>query len=394
MNTPTTQHSNHPLRNGSRLSYEADKLHFDSHPLENFADEVQTPFFLVSESALEANYHAVRRGLSEHNPRALIRYCAKTNNEAGVLQVLAGLGSSVLVSHLAEAKLALQSGFPPERIAFQRPVMDEQETRQVLASGITFFHAFRGTDLDFLAAIAREGKTPVRISLRLRNESPLSAFSPLGFYARRLGFQAKEILPAVERIQRSEWLHLEAINFYCGTQKENPKRYFRLLHRSARLAGEIHARYGLALAEINLGGGLPSPSMNKLGSRALQVRFSSPLAPASTADELETYARSLSARFVQEFSAIDLPTIPRIVMEPGRSIVGNATLLITRVRSVHGRWAFLDSSHNYLGENPYLFTRSILPCRQHKLPGCLREHRPGPDELRHVRKHLRRRRDL
>jgi diaminopimelate decarboxylase len=52
-------------------------------------------------------------------------------------------------------------------------------------------------------------------------------------------------------------------------------------------------------------------------------------------------------------------------VEPGRSIIGNATLLITRVRAVHRRWAFLDASHNYLGENPYLFTRMILPCRQH-----------------------------
>ncbi len=365
MNTPTPHHSIPPQRYGGKLSYETNRLYFDSISLERLADDVQTPFFLVSERSLEANYHAIQYGLSTPGPRALIRYCAKTNNEAGVLRVLAGLGSSVLVSHLAEAQLALHCGFPPERIAFQRPVLDGDEVRRAVSTGINFFHAFRATDLDLLDEIASEQKATIRISLRLKNKSFLSTFNPLGFYSQRLGFGAKEILAAVERIQKSEWLMLEAINFYRGTQQENPTRYHSLLNRSAQLAKQVYELYGIAVKEINLGGGLPSPSMRKLGLSALRARLTFPATSPASDDSLEAYAHSLSAQFAQEFSASGLPEVPRIAVEPGRSIVGNATLLITRVRAVHGRWAFLDASHNYLGENPYLFTRMILPCRRH-----------------------------
>jgi len=76
---------------------------------------------------------------------------------------------------------------------------------------------------------------------------------------------------------------------------------------------------------------------------------------------LEDFARRLSEQFYQEVHSIGLPKLPVLTLEPGRSIVGNAGILITRVRNIQGMWAFLDASRNFLGENPLLFTRHILP---------------------------------
>ena len=66
------------------LSYQDDILHIEGKSLQKLAEELETPFFLFSESRIRQNYAALERGLSSSDVRIKIRYCAKTNNEAGV----------------------------------------------------------------------------------------------------------------------------------------------------------------------------------------------------------------------------------------------------------------------------------------------------------------------
>lgn len=343
------------------LNYKQGLLQLDGHPLSNPADGLATPFFLLSEVRLRDNYHALVRGLSHHGTKSRIRYCAKANNEAGVLKTLAECGSEILVSHLAEAQLALQCGYPPERIAYQRPVLEGAELRRAISMGVTLFHAFRLEDLTTLNESALETGAIVRVSLRLRNGSLASRFSPLGFLSHRLGFKPSEVLPAVAFIRELRGLRLEAINTYQGTQRESPGHYGHLLRRSVELAAKIHARFGFTIGEINLGGGIPSPSMRRLGIRALWRRIRSEWAFTAPEGSLEGYARDLSEKFRQEVQSRELPKTPTLTAEPGRSVVGDAGVLVTRVCAVQGRWAFLDASRNYLGENPLYLTRRIMP---------------------------------
>jgi len=343
------------------LSYQDNLLHIEGKSLQKLTEELETPFFLFGESRIRKNYAALERGLSSSDVRIKIRYCAKTNNEAGVLRLLADCGSDILVSHLSEAQLALQCGYSPERIAFQRPVLDEEEVRSALALGVTFFHAYRMGHLDLLNRVANELDVEVGISLRLRNDAPLSRFSPIGFLSRRLGFTSSEIFPAVAFLLESRGLYLSALNFYRGTQQGKPQRYQHLLRKSANLALRIHSQYGIAIDEINLGGGIPSPSIRSVVKRMLMRGQTKLWAPNNSTTALEDFARRLSEKFYQEVHSIGLPKLPTLALEPGRSIVGNAGILITRVRNVQGMWAFLDASRNFLGENPLLFTRNILP---------------------------------
>ena len=347
------------------LSYQDNILHIEGKSLQEIAEELETPFFLFSESRIRQNYDALERGLSSSDVRIKIRYCAKTNNEAGVLRLLADCGSDILVSHLSEAQLALQCGYPPDKIAFQRPVLNEDEVRSALALGITFFHAYHMGHLDLLKRVVNESDAEVRISLRLGNDTPTSLLSPIGFLSRRLGFKSSEIFPAVAFLLESRGLNLRALNFYRGTQQVKPRRYQRLLRMSAELASRIHSQYGITIDEINLGGGIPSPSMRSVVKRVLMRGQTSPWASINSMTALEDFARRLSEQFYQEVHSIGLPKLPMLVLEPGRSIVGNAGILVTRVRNVQGMWAFLDASRNFLGENPVLFTRQILPMNKH-----------------------------
>src|ERR1044072_5590325 len=102
------------------LAYRNERLEMDGVPLADLLARHPTPFFVIGEDRVIANYRALACGLAAAGVEVTLRYCAKTNNEAGVLAVLARDGSSLLASHAAEVELALACGFAPSSIAYQR----------------------------------------------------------------------------------------------------------------------------------------------------------------------------------------------------------------------------------------------------------------------------------
>jgi diaminopimelate decarboxylase len=359
------------------LTYQEGRLCVEGAPLDRLANKFGTPFFLLSESRLKSNYTSLSRGLAHAGLEVTVRYCAKTNNEGAVLSILAAAGSHVLVSHPAEAHLALQCGFLPDKIAYQRPVMLEEEIRPLLASGITLFHAHRPEDLDVIERVASGLARRTRVSLRLRKEIGHFNISLLSFLSHRFGFSASAIVSAAQRIRDSKWMDLAAINFYQGTQQESTSDYRRLLRAATRLAATIQAKLGITLAEINLGGGVPSSSIRRAKLWSLILRPADGQEAAEASPPLDEFARTLSLQFREETRRAGLQPSPGIGLEPGRSVVGDAGFLVTRVRAIQEHWVFLDSSYNYLGESPLVLTRKILPATRPVSSALLSYHLSG-----------------
>jgi diaminopimelate decarboxylase len=340
------------------LAYDSGGLHMEGTPLVELVRTLGTPFFLFSEARLRFNYQALERGLSEAGAGTALRYCAKTNHEAAVLETLARCGSHLLASHGAEVELALRCGFAPERIAFARPVLIPTELDSVLAAGVPLIHAHRPEDLPILEEAAGRAGRRVKVSLRLRQEG--LALSPLDRLNRRLGFGADEALEAVRRLSRSSWMEPWAVNFYLGTQQSSLAGFTRGFRRVLALLARIAAETGVAIREVNLGGGIPSPSLCRMSPGRLLARWRDLPAPVPS-DTLEGFASRLAGRFRELVEEARLPEPPVLAAEPGRSIVGGAAVLVTSVRSVNGRWAFLDASRSFLPESPLMFARRILP---------------------------------
>jgi diaminopimelate decarboxylase len=344
------------------LAYRRGVLCMEGAPLPELIGRLGTPFFLLSETRLRANYRALERGLAAAGARSILRYCAKTNHEAAVLETLAGCGSHLLASHAAEVELALRCGFPPERIAYARPVLTAEELGSVLAGGVTWIHVHRRSDLDLLEGAATAVGRRVRVSLRLRPAGyPLS---PLGQLNRRLGLGAGEVLAACRRLASSRWIEPAAVNFYLGTQQSSLAGFTQEFRGVLALLERVAATTGIAFREVNLGGGIPSPSLRRMGAGRLLARWRDRPGPWSSSEgpaRLEDLAARLGRRFRELADGARLPEPPRLAAEPGRAIVGDAAVLVTRVREVSGRWAFLDASRNFLPESPLLFSRRILP---------------------------------
>jgi diaminopimelate decarboxylase len=341
-------------------AYQSGRLAVDGHDLRALADRLGTPCFLLSEARVRANHEALRRGLAAGGLEGTIRYCVKTNSEAGVLEILARGGSHALVSHPAEVELAVRCGFGPDRLAYQRPVLLDEDLAAVLRAGVDLVHAGRLEDLDLIEAAAAALGRPVRVSLRLRNDSWSQLSSPLNFLSRRLGLRASEVAAAARRAQGSRWLKLVALNFYRGTQQPDVSRYQSRLRSALRLAARLQREAAVTIEEINLGGGIPSPGLRRNSIAGLPARWRDASPPPSGPWDLEAFARALGASFQREAARAGLAAPPRLAVEPGRCIVGDAGFLLTRVRAAQRSWVFLDASANHLAESTLLFTRRIL----------------------------------
>jgi diaminopimelate decarboxylase len=351
------------------LAYRHGQLEMEGVPLRDLLARHATPFFLLSERRLVDNYRALARGLAGTDGDVTLRYCAKANNEAGVLGALAAAGSALLASHAGEVELALACGFPPARVAFQRPVVSAAEAAAVLDAGVGMVHVFRPADVEtFAAAAAGSGRT-VRVSLRLRGERR-GLGSPLAALNARLGLSAAEALAVARSCRQSGWLRVAALNLYVGTQQVGFAAFDRALREACEVARGLR-RQGCEVEEINLGGGIPAPGLRRLALRRLWARWRD--RPAAWHDgevdggeapaRVESFARGIAERYRAIAAAAGLLPPPALAAEPGRAIVGNAAVLVSRVAAVDGRWVFVDASRNHLGESPLLFRRRIVPLR-------------------------------
>jgi diaminopimelate decarboxylase len=341
-------------------------LRMEGVPLVELAERLGTPFFLISASRLRANYQALERGLAAAGPGTVLRYCAKTNREAAVLTVMSGLGSHLLASHAAEAVGAARCGFPPARIAYARPVLTPEELDAALGLGVELFHVHHPDDLGTLEAAAARAGRPVRVSFRLRGVAGLSL---LGRLNRRLGLDEDEIVVAARRAAASPWLEPAALNFYLGTQQSSLDGFTRVFRGVLDLMKRLAAETGAVLREVNLGGGIPSPTLRRIGPRQVLGRLRDRLGVSAASGNLEAFAARLGARFRELIETSGLSEPPVLAAEPGRAIVGNAAVLVTQIRAVRGRWLFLDASRNYLPESPLLFARRILPLTEARRAG-------------------------
>ncbi|MBV9493602.1 MAG: hypothetical protein JOZ54_05115 [Acidobacteria bacterium] len=317
-------------------------LRWENVRLQDAIEQTGTPALLVSERRLRANVAALREGFAASWPNATLRYCAKTNPELGILRVVREEGTDVLTSHAAEVQLALAAGFAPAQIAFQKPILDEREVDAVLALGVRRVHAFRDADLELLSRLAVRRRTTLRISLRITLGR--SGMRVLAGASRRLGMSVDE----ARNVKTRDGLAIDALNTYIGTQQENVAAFRPAIRELVKLARTFRT-----IEELNLGGGIPSNSLLRLTPARLLTRRRTGLIEAVSPRD---YARDLGRIFAEEVG-----DGLRLVMEPGRAIVGNAVVLLTRIAAEQGSWRFLDCGRNVLVESPLAFTRWIAP---------------------------------
>ncbi|MDX1607095.1 MAG: diaminopimelate decarboxylase [Candidatus Competibacterales bacterium] len=323
------------------FTYRDGELYAEDCPVAAIAAEHGTPCYVYSRATIERHWRAFDAALGDH-PH-LICYAVKANGNLAVLNLLARLGSGFDIVSVGELERVLAAGGDPERVIFSGVGKRADEIRRALELGIRCFNVESEAELQRLEALAAEQGVRAPVSLRVNPDvdPDTHPYIATGLRDNKFGIAIDEAPALYRRAADSAHLRVTGVDCHIGSQLTRTAPFVAALERVLALVGQL-AEDGIAIEHLDLGGGL-----------GIRYRDETPPAPAEQADALLARLR-------------DLPY--EILLEPGRAIVGNAGILVTRVELLKHtgtrHFAVVDAAMNDL-LRPALYSawQAIIPVR-------------------------------
>jgi len=280
------------------------RLQAESVPLDDIARRFGTPCYVYSRAALESAFRAFSAPLAgrEH----LVCYAMKANSNLGVLDVLARLGAGFDIVSGGELARVLAAGGDPRKVVFSGVGKSEAEIRAALAAGILCFNVESAAELARIERAAGQMGKRAPVSLRVNPDVDPKTHPHIstGLKENKFGVPYNEALALYRKAAASASLRVVGIGFHIGSQLTDAAPFVAALDKALELVDGLAAK-GIELHHLDLGGGL-----------GIRYRDETPPQPA---EYLGALLARLSGRPQQ------------ILIEPGRALVGNAGLLLTRV---------------------------------------------------------------
>lgn len=283
--------------------------------LEAIAREFGTPVFVYDEAAMRTR---MREYLDAFGAGS-VAYASKAFLCRAMVGIVAEEGLHLDVATGGELHVALRSGFPPERIVFHGNNKSPEELHAAVSAGVGRIVADSDHEIDRLERVAADCARVPRVLVRVTPgvEAHTHEYIETGTEASKFGFTVSSgvALRAAQRVARSPRLELVGLHCHIGSQIFVLDSYARAVRVVVDLARDLTAS-GVAIDEMNLGGGL--------GARYLAEDPSL---------DVSEYANVLDAALAAACADAGLPR-PRLMVEPGRSIVAHAAITVYRVGTI------------------------------------------------------------
>ena len=280
-----------------------------------FSEKLETPFVVVNLDVVKQNY----LNLKQNFPFADIYYAIKANPHDEVVAMLSELGASFDIASRYELDKVLRLGVDPARLSYGNTIKKERDVEYFYEKGVRLFVTDSKEDLKTIAEKAPGSKVYVRILV----ESTSSADWPL---SRKFGCHPDMAYDLLIQA-RDSGLTPYGISFHVGSQQRDIGQWNEALVKTRYLMDSLEEEEGIKLQMINMGGGFPAHYV-------------------TPANELEDYATEIN-RYLQEDFGDDRP---RIILEPGRSLVGDSGILGAEVVMISKKtntalfkWVYLDA---------------------------------------------------
>ncbi len=324
------------------LSRRGGLLHVEDVPLERIAAEFGTPTYVYSRAMLEAAYRAYDQALAGHDHQ--VCYAVKANPSLAILNVFARLGAGFDIVSGGELARVLAAGGDPGKVVFSGVGKNEVEMGAALDAGIHCFNVESESELARLNRVAGERGRIAPVSLRVNPnvDARTHPYISTGLKENKFGIAHDQALRVYREAASLAHLRVVGIDCHIGSQLTEAAPFAEALDRVLELVSELE-RIGITLQHIDIGGGVG-------------IRYRDEEPPA-----LADYAGVLLSRLSGRSETL--------VVEPGRSLVGNAGWLLTRVEYLkHGEakdFAIVDAAMNDL-MRPALYDawHDILPVRE------------------------------
>jgi len=334
------------------------RLHVGGVDAAALAREHDTPLFVFSEPRIRSNV-ARLRGAAERAGRPVrFFYASKANSNMAVLKAVRDAGIDVEVNSGGELFKALRAGFRPDQIVFNGTSKTEAEVDEAITAGIHSVNADSLYEIELIEARARRLGKRARVTLRLVPE--IGTRSHLGLQTAlmtsKFGITSAEVPAAFRRaLQDPAHVHVAGIHIHVGSQTPDVEPFAAAFAAMWEHLLRVQRETGHTLEHINLGGGIPVNYLrddSQAGDLPAAERemLGAELDPADVLAAALRAARE-SARAAGAEHLLDAVTV---LLEPGRSVIADAGLLLTTVRNIKRRpetgdvWLLTDAGFNLL----------------------------------------------
>lgn len=324
------------------FEYRNGELHCESTPLRTIADAVGTPSYIYSRAALVGNYRAYDAAVASH-PH-MIAYAMKANANLGIVAALAREGAGAEVFSGGELFRALKAGVQPKKIIFAGPGKTREEMRDALKADILMFNVESPAELALLDRVAQELGTRAPVALRVNPDvdPQTHPYISTGLRSAKFGIPIAQAPGEYAKAHRLAGIEVVGVHMHIGSQLIKVAPLADALGRVVNLVGTLGSG-GISIRFLDVGGGL-----------GIRYRDEEPPSPREYAEVVLSAVRQLGIT---------------LILEPGRSIVGNAGILLTRVlynkETPDKRFVVVDAAMNDL-IRPSLYDayHEILPVRE------------------------------
>ena len=324
------------------FEYKNRELYCEGLPVEQIAQKVGTPFYLYSYNTLVRHFTVFNQAF-EQIPH-LVCYSAKANSNIALIRLFVGLGGGVDVVSGGELYRAMKGGADPKKVVFSGVGKREDEIEYALTSGILMFNVESSQELQVINEVAgRIGKkAPIAIRVNPDIDPKTHPYISTGLKKNKFGIDISMAPRAYRLASELQNLQIVGIDCHIGSQLVEVEPIVEALRKLKRLV-KVLREGGMEIRYLDLGGGL-----------GITYEDEEPPQPLEYASNL-----------LEEIKGFD----STLILEPGRVIVGNAGVLITKVlytkENEAKKFVIVDAGMNDLVRPSYYGSyHQILPVKQ------------------------------
>jgi diaminopimelate decarboxylase len=308
-------------------------LHIGGHDCVSLAGKYGTPLYVTSEDRICEHFQDYQKAISARYDEVQVLFAAKANGNLAVMRALAKLGAGADVFSGGELALALEAGMPAKKLLFNGSSKTKADLALAVQHGVKV-SVDSLDELHQLDAVARDVGKVAEISFRVNPalEVPTHPKIATGLKTSKFGIPHEQIPAAYKEALACKNVKPVGIHCHIGSQILEVGPFAKAAEVMVRIAKEL-SELGVKLEFLDLGGGLGIPYHHDTD-------------PAPTPED---YANAVMPVFLAGIKVAGIT--PELWIEPGRFLVADSTVLLTRVNSTkmaHKRFANVDAGFNLL----------------------------------------------
>ena len=286
------------------FSYKNGVYHAEDVALDQLAQQVGTPFYCYSSATLARHYNVFSGHFADIG--AKVCFAVKANSNVAVLATLAKLGCGADVVSQGEIRLALAAGIPPQNIVFSGVGKTAEEIAFALDLDIFQFNVESEPELELLNAVALSKNKKARIAVRVNPDVDPKTHAKIstGLKETKFGIPMKHALPVYRLASGLRGIEVQGVSVHIGSQLTKLQPFSQAFARVVAFVKELRAE-GFTIKTLDLGGGLGIPYGQE-----------EPPLPDAYAEIAKEETKGMGCQ---------------LMFEPGRVLVGNAGILVSRV---------------------------------------------------------------